>query len=303
MRCIFMPLFVALFVHCPATYGQTPDSASSKVLTVIIAEDVASDVQRFLAEKKLPATGITDFGGKYSRRDVVEVILFHQALRLGGFEGTIQFSTQADIRRALRKLSQGKYAAWATTLPDSLIEEEQNLLKSEPLVYDSNYYVGLYTTRENLQLLSPRTLSKLREYCVVSSNLWVADWKTLQAMELPCLHSADRWELILRMLKKGRSQFTMAPFQNTPDMRFVTDEVTLFPVPGIKIALLGKRHWVTSGKHPYGSMTLSYLNKGLDILHSQGTVIKAYRESGTIQSTTDRWIVINKPNQKKPPQN
>lgn len=294
MRCIFMPLFFALFFYCSAIQGQTHISASSKVLTVIIAEDVASDVQQFLAEKKLPITEVTDYSGKHSRRDVVEVILFHQALRLGGFEGTIQFSAQADIRRALRKLSQGRYAAWATSLPDSLIEQEQDLLKTEQLIPDGDYHVGLYTTRKNLQLLSPRTLDKLREYCIVSSNLWVADWETLRAMELPCLHSADRWELILRMLKKGRSQFTLAPFQNTPDMRLVTKEATLFPVPGIKIALLGKRHWVTSGKHPFGSMALSYLDKGLEKLHAKNTVRRAYRESGAIQDATDKWIVINK---------
>ncbi|MFX6036180.1 hypothetical protein ABTE74_22595, partial [Acinetobacter baumannii] len=63
-----------------AACGLLPGRAAAEepALPALIPDDVLLDYRRFLAGRD-PAS-VTDYGGPLSRRDVVEVVLIHQAL-------------------------------------------------------------------------------------------------------------------------------------------------------------------------------------------------------------------------------
>ncbi len=267
--------------------------AEPDIIPIVVSKDTAQDYVSFLEDVNLEPEEITFFGGKHSRRDVAELILFIQALKLGGYAGQITIHPQNNIRRYLRRFSQGEFAAWATPLSLDFIKDHSNIVNTAPVTYEGEFEAGLYVLPENNKALSIRSLADLKRFCVVSSDLWVSDWKTLTALGLPCLHSVNHWSLMLQMVKKGRSDIILAPFQNTPDMKLITNDAKLIPIPSIKLALLGDRRWLVSSLHPMGKITHTHLEKGLKTLRKKGVITKAYTESGAWSPNTTRWKRLN----------
>ena len=65
------------------------------------------------------------------------------------------------------------------------------------------------------------------------------------------------------MVYAGRADFTLAPFQDTPDLTISAYGITLKAIPGVKVVFEGSRHFVISRKHPLGASTYSALATGL----------------------------------------
>lgn len=109
-----------------------PTFASAHVM-VILPPDVLKDYLDFLKGRD-PLT-ITDYSGPLSRRDVVEVVLFQQALDLGGFDMPLKLRTVASYSRTMLELQTGAAAAAANTMwHRDLIGLDANILISPALV-------------------------------------------------------------------------------------------------------------------------------------------------------------------------
>lgn len=287
-KSIFLLLFFSVSSNLSA-------STISEVIPIVVADDIAEDYVSFLEHAKLPPEDVHYYGGAYSRRDVIELILFIQALRIGGYKGEITIHPHNNIRRYLRRFTQGEFAAWASPLSLDFIKDPTHVIATEPVTYEGEFEAGLYVMPNNVEALSIRSIKDLKKFCVVSNVLWAADWKTLTELDLPCLHSANRWNLMVEMVKKGRSDITLAPLSNTPNMVLETGRVQLIPIPGIKLALLGDRRWLISKRHPMGLVTHRSLDKGLKVLRKQKVITKAYTESGTWNKKAVNWKLLNFP--------
>ncbi|GAA0818713.1 hypothetical protein GCM10009111_21770 [Colwellia asteriadis] len=241
--------------------------------------------------KRNPLT-ITDFTGKYAYRDIVEQVLLLQALHRGGYNSPIQLVSVDFYQRRIKLINQGEVHLSATPSWYADIKDKENLFISPPLTQEGEFTAGLYVYEKNEHLLklSPPNIQSL---FAVSNRNWKTDWAALCDMNLAGLIHVGQFPLMTQMLVKGRADFMLAPFYNTPDLSFTQDGFTFKPIPNVRVKLPGSRHFVISKQHPDAKNIYLALTKGLTILRAEGIIKKAYIQSGFFNKAVENWPIIN----------
>lgn len=265
----------------PAWAGDEP------TLPALIPDDVLLDYQRFLAGRD-PAA-ITDYGGRLSRRDVVEVVLIHQALARQDRSLRLSMAPMPTSQRLQAELRIGHAACSATTYWREDFPAPDGLLFSDAVLQDGEFEAGLYTVPGNANALAARQLSDVQQLRILSNNSWRVDWRTLEQLGMAKLQHVASWNLMPRMLQQGRADLLLAPFQPTPDLSLMVDGVRLVPISGLKVAMHGTRHFLVSATHPLGPRLRDQLNAGLAWLRQQGLVRRAYEQSGFFNAKVAGW--------------
>ncbi len=253
--------------------------ARSNSVLIYIRDDVYIDYQQFLSGRDVHT--IANFSGKKIRRDVVDMIIAQQALKLGGFNYPFSYAPGKVNFRNTKMLQSGKLLISF----DSYWSRDAQPLSStvyisDELIRNGEYIAGIYTSPNNTQTLSITELSDLKALTAVSTSLWRTDWQTLQKLPLKKLIREDSWLSMVRMVDMQWIDFILMPFNSTPDQSFTMDKVHLVPVKNIGVVLKDSRHFVISKEHPKGEEASMAINKGLKILRSRGTIVKAYTEAG-----------------------
>lgn len=287
-------LLGAWLVVADAAIAEIKDVKQSALpsLAMVADVDVLHDLDLFLNGRSV--YDIEYYGGPYSRRDVVETILAFQALREGGLENPMTLHGESNYRRVLRMVANGAVLLSGPLLWKEDIEQLRGeLYMSEPLVNDGEFVAGLYTHPSNKKALSLSTLSDFHELRATSSRHWRNDWRVLTALQPLSLYDAVEWEQMVRMVAAGRADITLAPFQPTDDMSLMLDDMTLVPIPHVKVYFPGSRHWIVSRQHAYGKPVFQTLTRGLEVFRQEGRIRRAYRESGFFNARVEDWRVIN----------
>ncbi|WP_221074987.1 hypothetical protein [Agarivorans aestuarii] len=260
-------------------------------IKVVVPSNVYQDYLLFLAGRD-PAA-IQDFSGAHSRRDVVEVALFVQALRLGGWKEPIYFSEVDSYQRTMRLLSHGDVVASATTMFTSDISAHPSLLQTQPVVEQGEFEVGLYL-KDSSPLLqqSSLTLDQIKALKVVSNKQWSVDWSTLEVLGFNQRMHTTKWQSQVKMVDVGRADALLAPFQASEDMSLQTFGVTLKPLPGIKLGLQDSRRFVISRSAVDNRRVFLALEMGLTELKRRGVITQAYQQSGFLQSKVADWQLV-----------
>ncbi|WIV97322.1 hypothetical protein [Kinneretia aquatilis] len=271
----------------PPSEAMAGEAVPSSIQAAVPA-DVMVDYGRFL-NRRDPLT-LSDFSGPHSRRDVVEVVLLHQALALGGWAHPLEFVDMPSGERLLREISTGRLVCSATTYwEQDTMGSGQGVMLSRAMVQAGEFEAGLYTVESNRRAMSARSLADVRALSVLSNRNWVVDWATLEQLGIHRRQHVTNWELMPRMVEAGRADLLLAPFQATPDLSLTVGKVRLVPIPGLKISLRGTRHYLLAREHPQGFGLRSALDIGLQRLLQQGVVRKAYTQSGFFNTKTASW--------------
>ncbi len=265
--------------------------SDAAAIKVVVPSDVYQDYLLFLAGRD--PVSIQDFSGAHSRRDVVEVALFIQALRLGGWKEPIYFSKVDSYQRTMRLLTHGDVVASATTMFTRDISAHPNLLETQPVVEKGQFEVGLYLKDSSplLQGATP-TLSQIKRLKVVSNKQWSVDWSTLEQLGFNHRIHTTKWQSQVKMVDIGRADALLAPFQASDDMSLQAFGVSLKPLPGIKLALQDSRRFVISRSAIDNRRVFLALEMGLTELKRQGVITQAYQQSGFLQSKVADWQLI-----------
>ena len=274
-------LFVMLLSH--HCLGQVASELKTQTplnpINIFIRDDVYNDYQKFVAGRDVLA--ITDFTGKNIRRDVVDMIIAQQALKLGGFNYDFSYSPGKVNFRNTRLLQTGRLLISF----DSYWSSDANAIAAD--VYISNavirkgeYVAGIYTSIKNTAVLAIKKKKDLKKFTAVSTPKWRTDWATLKSLPLKKLIREDEWLSMARMVNIGWIDFMLMPFNSTTDKSFHLGKITLVPVKNIAIMLNDSRHFVISKKHPQGQAAFNAINIGLAKLRKQGAIVKAYRQAG-----------------------
>ncbi len=258
---------------------------------IYIRDDVYIDYQQFVANRDI--SQINDFSGENIRRDVVDMIIAQQALKLGGFKhhfsyapGKVNFRNTKMLQNGQLLISFDSY--W---LQDALAIANKVYISDE-VIRNGEYIAGIYTSPQNSKTLAINKLSDLAELTAVSTPKWRTDWKTLQQLSLKSLTRDDSWLSMVRMVDIQWIDFILMPFNSTPEQDFTMDKVHLVPVKNIGVVLKDSRHFVISKAHPKGQEAYLAINKGLKILRKQGAIVKAYQQAGFFVDT-DIVKIIN----------
>ncbi len=281
MRCYW--LVIMLMPHTGIA-GQT--------IVAAVDEDIIADYQLFVGARD--PLQINYFGGAGARRDVIEIVLLQQALHLGGFEGSVVLRPENSYLRILKLLADGQVALSAALMwREDLKPYSSHLFKTKALVKEGEFIAGLYTRADNQKALQANTLEKIHTLSAASNNHWKADVSTLKSLDIKKIYYATYWVQIVRMVVAGRADVTLAPFQINPDMKVMVDGLELVPIPGIKVALPGSRHWPVSKLHPQGEEIFKALVRGIDELEKKNIIQRAYEECGFFHPGVKNWTLLN----------
>jgi len=269
---LFLPLAICIWLTLPLP-------AKAEDILIYIRDDVYDDYVAFTNGKDV--LSIRDFSGKSIRRDVVDMIIAQQALKLGGFNHTFKYAPGKLNFRNTKMLEAGRLlisfdSYW---LKDAKALNN-NVFISSPVIREGEYLAGIYTNPTNTAVLSINNLDDLKTLTAVSTPKWRTDWATLESLPLKELVREDEWLSQARMVNLGWIDFILMAFNSTSDRSFRMEKIHLVPVKGIAVELKGSRHFVISKKHPFGMEAHRAINKGLAILRQQKLITKAYTQSG-----------------------
>jgi len=267
-----------------------PSYAYSDDVLIYIRDDVFNDYKNFVNNRDVLA--IKSFSGKTIRRDVVDMILAQQALKLGGFTNEFNYAPGKVNFRNTKMLQDGDLlisfdSYWKS---DAQVLADK-LYISEPVIREGEYVAGIYTSPYNQKVLQVKELEDLRKLTAVSTPKWKTDWKTLQSLPLKELIQENSWLSMARMVNLQWVDFLLMPFNSTLDQSFTMEKIHLVPVKNIAIVLKDSRHFVISKGHLHGEAAFKAINKGLKILREQGTISKAYTEAGFFIDRTQYEIL------------
>lgn len=285
-------LIFALCVFLNATGRDGATAERPADIKVGVPADVLEDYIVFLGDRD--PLKITDYSGYKSRRDVVELVLFQQALALGGETARVIFVAGPTYERIVDEIRGGHLTGSGTSVWDSDLEKTKNLFFiTDPIIENGQFEAGLYTALSNAKARSADTLEKVRELTAVSNRNWTPDWLTLNAFDLKAVRHIQNWKLMVRNVATQRSDFLLAPFQQTEGMLLQVDDMTLAPIPGLKVGLIGCRHFAISKKYPNSDRIFAALQQGVRLMKKQGTFDKAYTHSGFYNLETKDWLQLN----------
>lgn len=266
--------------------------ANTNSIYIYIRDDVFADYQQFIADRNVLT--ISEFSDKTIRRDVVDMIIAQQALKLGGFEHTFKYVAGKVNFRNTKMLQEGDLlisfdSYW---LADALAIKD-NVYISAPVIRQGEYVAGIYTSPKNTKVLAIKQLSDLNELTAITTSKWRTDWLTLKALPLKNVIDEKEWLSMARLVDIQWVDFLLMPFHSSPDQSYTMGKITLVPVKNIGIELFDSRHYVISKKHPKGAEAIKAINIGLKNLRSKGLIVKAYSQAGFFIDRT-KVSILNK---------
>ncbi|HCS65557.1 MAG TPA: hypothetical protein DIW64_16670 [Cellvibrio sp.] len=284
--------WISVAVALIFTYPQL--AVASSTIVAAVDEDIITDYHLFVGERD-PLL-IDYFGGPGARRDVIEIILLQQALALGGFEAKVTLRPENSYLRVLKLVADGHVAlSGALMWREDIKPYSTHLFKTTAVVKEGEFIAGLYTRADNQRALQANTIEKVSRLSAASNNHWNADVKTLTDLGIRKIQFSTYWVQIVRMVVAKRADVTLAPFQVNPDMKVMVDGLELVPIPGIKVALPGSRHWPVSKKHPLGEEIFNALARGITELEKKNIIQRAYEECGFFHPEVSNWKLLNPP--------
>jgi hypothetical protein len=259
-------------------------------IIVAVPKDVLSDYQKLVGTRNF--NDIRDYSGEGSRRDTVELILFQQALHLGGLNEAVRFSAIDNYARSIIEVEAGHATALGTTVWAADIGKEKASL-SAATIREGEYQVGFYTPAHN-QKAQQASFKQLQKLTVISNTAWKNDIQVLEQLGIAKIESAPTFIQIVKMLNAGRGDFMMASFKGKSDLSVEIDGIRLVPIQGMKIAMPGSRHFLIANTEQ-GQQVLIALNKGLAQLRKEGRIRRAYTDAGFFNKQVERWTLLNPP--------
>jgi hypothetical protein len=284
-------LYLLSGLCCLAAFVPTCSFADDAVV-IAVNEDILPDYLRFLQGRDPKDVHL--YSGPGARRDVIELVLLMQAVRLGGFTAPIELRSEQSYLRTLRDIAEGRFItsaglAWKVDI-DAM---PQAYLTSRPLIKQGEFVVGLYTTHQKQKTLSNLTPSAITALNIVTNSQWKSDVQTLKDLGFEHITYSPNWVNIARMSDVGRADITLAPFQTTANMVITVGDLSLYPLIGVKVAISGSRHWPISRKHPQGDAFYQALERGITQLENNGIIQQAYRECGFFHPDVVQWKLLN----------
>lgn len=257
-----------------------------------IRDDVLDNYYKFLNGRNVHS--ITNFKSQFVRRDVVDMIIVQQALKLGGFNANFQYAAGRLNFRNTKLLEQGRLLLSFDTywLADAIAMQEHVYI-SKPVIRKGEYHAGIYASPIHPTIFEIKNKHQLKDYTSVSTPRWKTDWKTLQALSLKELVREDEWVSQANMVSNRLIDFMMMPFNSDGKDTYQLEKIVLKHVPNTALLLNDSRHFVISKSHPLGQKAHRAINKGLGVLRSQKRIETAYRQAGFLIDTS-KFNILNK---------
>ncbi|HEX2855427.1 MAG TPA: hypothetical protein VHO24_19485 [Opitutaceae bacterium] len=231
---------------------------------------------------------ITNFKNANAMRPVVDLVLELQALKAGGLDFDFELVRTLTYDLAKKQLAEGRVELTAETIWETEIDSSL-MLKTDAVIRHGEFVKGVYVLPGNQKLLGISSLGELQANTGGVVATWGLDVKTMEEMKLKALTKSPTPEVIFTNIQKQQVDFVLWEFSNNADMSVVLAGVKLVPVPNSKVAIMGSRAWVVSKASPNADAVYKALAAGTKILRDNGTIERAYKESGFHNPRVADW--------------
>ena len=237
-----------------------------------------------------PWAQITSYRNANAHRPVVDLLLELQALKAGGLDFDFELVRKLTYELAKIEVIEGRAELTAETIwNDEIARNANDLLKTDEIIRTGEFVKGVYVLPTNARLQQLGSLDELRDSVGAVVSTWALDVKTMEDMKLKGLVKTVRPELVFSLIQKQQADFTLAEFSPSPDMGTVSGGVKFVPVPNCKVAIMGSRSWIVSKASPQAEKIFNALARGVRFLRDNGTIERAYQESGFFNPRVANW--------------
>jgi hypothetical protein len=258
----------------------------------VINEDVYRDYLCIL--NKQDVLTVKNYGGKCSRREVIEIILIQQMLALGGFEYEFLLDPVYYYKRERKLLEKGLLLISVDSIwQKEALSMEEYVFISPPLIRKKEYQAGFYASSNNSRILSTNSIDQLKRLSIVSNKHWTVDWNNLTKAGFERVIHEDEWMSQASLVNKHLIDIMLIPFSNNADLSYKIKNIELKPIPNFKFPLDESRHVIISKKHPLGSEAYQALIKGMKLMRAEGTITKAFKDSGLFNPAVTHWKKVD----------
>jgi len=175
----------------------------------------------------------------------------------------------------------------------SNIAHAHQLYISNPTMRYGEFEAGLYMNPSNPKFPASGSPLDISQFTVISSKQWRPDWLALSQLPFKHMYNEVHWEHMFKMVYSQRADAMLIAFSQEADFNITLLNMTLLPIPNVKVALAGSRGWAISRSHPSGTLTYEILERGLQILRRKGIIPRAYFEADVINSRVKYWRTLN----------
>lgn len=282
---------ISLALFTAASFLGNHALAQKSVPVVSAAEPVNYQDAKAWINEAHGCENIKTFNRPNVIRFTIEAVLACQALKLGGYEGDFQLLEVPNNTRAREFAATGGATMPTETVWADIIDSSK-FYASEPIFKDGDLVFGMFVRADKLKTYNVKTLEDLKKLKPVTQPNWVRDWAVLTGMGFNP-ERASTLESIYLMIGGERADFTLWSFNTLPSFEITVEGITLAPLPGIKVYMHGERKFVISKRAPNAEEIFAALNRGINILRKNGTIARAWRESGYINKRVESWVALN----------
>ncbi|MGL1861061.1 MAG: hypothetical protein OCC46_00895 [Pseudodesulfovibrio sp.] len=277
-------LFVFLVLH--------PSSAKAELILPVPADsDTISRYHALLEEKGKSAEELTEIRSNHSTRGIAALVIIKQALLAAGMNVEFKFIEVPNAARERLLVREGEAVIAGQDLFSIAFTDD--VYMSSAIIPTGSFVKGVYCSKNNFPVLRLKTLADLQQFVAVSFSGWKVDWATLQGLELAGIRNVPKPQTMFKLVQFRDGDFTLWEFPATKDLSQKLGDIELIPVPGVKIALKGSRHFMISKKHPDGLRVFEALEQGLTILRKKGLIEQYLTDCGFYTPAVADWTVLN----------
>jgi hypothetical protein len=233
---------------------------------------------------------IQSFKNANASRPVVDLVLELQALKAGGLDFDFELVRLPTHELAKMAVIEGNAdLAAETTWGDEIDANADKLFRTDAVIRDGEFVKGIYVLPGDLERLKISSLDDLRGHVGAVVSTWAHDAKCMDDMKLKGVVKTVTPEIAFLQIQKHSADFTLAEFSSSPDMHVELRGVVLVPVPKRTVAIRGSRSWIVSKSSPDAEAVFKALEAGTIALRNNGTIERAYKESGFMNPRVSDW--------------
>ncbi|WP_370979591.1 hypothetical protein [Agaribacterium sp. ZY112] len=198
-------------------------------------------------------------------RGFLEVMILCRALHTAGAEFKIEIVDTPSHARAIRMVESGA----ADILGETTWLRNANpneVLISSAVIRLGKLEKGLYTKAEHPAQQQVQDAQSVQGLRGITVDFWKTDRKALEDIT-PLSYSAAAFDNLHNMLVAGRADFTLFKFPQSQDLSIDIHGQRYLPLKGVKVQLMGTRHFLIDKQHLQAELILQAINQGLEQLH------------------------------------
>ena len=171
-------LGVCLLISGPAQAS----SVSDKKYAFTVNPDTLLAYYKYLDGRE-PLT-IKNYDSQWSRRDIIEIVVWQQALSLADITIDYEFVEIDNYARAMLSIEKGEFLGSANSFWLSDFDGKTQLTHSSAIIPKGHFTAGIVVHKDNPRTRHINNLAQLKDLTAIVNFYWTGDLTTLESLQI-----------------------------------------------------------------------------------------------------------------------